>query len=363
MVALQICSCMLVWFSPPRPQIPRSHPPPPEAGWTTVSCWCTGFSSYLCVPSSTHLQMPCPAQPVCHVFCTALCECHVHSVDTSLCSPISPSHICIVSLCDLDLPPFFPTLLRQQDFFFFSRQSSKSSVNWAVDVRKQNAGYFVPSWVLFSLLSTSIAQLSCNGDEIHLTSFLVFQSGTGNTCKGFIILAKTSTNQEAHRFCQTGARLKHQKYTASSGGCRQPVSLFLICMTSSCTLFLYCIPSLNCSSWVVFFPPPSVYFCFTVIFTHPICLHSHGCSCFKTSQFTPTHDITDTPPPPWSTSVHAKLNRNKTMTQTCNAKWGFRAFAVSICIFWFKKKRLNEGESAGWWFSGSVPKLKSNIPL
>lgn len=58
-----------------------------------------------------HFQMPCPPQPVSHVFCTALCVCHVHSVDTfSLLPPISPSHICIVSLCDLDWPLFFLTV-------------------------------------------------------------------------------------------------------------------------------------------------------------------------------------------------------------------------------------------------------------
>ena len=120
-----LACCLILSTSTPDTQTPPHPTPFPEAGWTTVSCWCTGFSSYLCVTSSTHFQMPCPLQPVSHVFCTALCVCHVHSVDTSLCSPYLPfSHLHCLSLRpgytsfstlpsllqeDRDVPDFFPS--------------------------------------------------------------------------------------------------------------------------------------------------------------------------------------------------------------------------------------------------------------
>lgn len=48
-----------------------------------------------------------------------------------------------------------------------------------------------------------------------------FQHWTSNTCRGFIILAKTSTDSPVQL---SDRRYKAPDYTASSGGCRQPVS-------------------------------------------------------------------------------------------------------------------------------------------
>lgn len=70
---------------------PNPHPSPFRS-WSNHSLLLMYW--LLLFPSSTHFQMPCPPQSLFHVFCTALCVCHVHSVDTSLSSSYLPfSHL------------------------------------------------------------------------------------------------------------------------------------------------------------------------------------------------------------------------------------------------------------------------------
>lgn len=93
-VALQTCSCMLSY---PVHIDPR---PPPLRG---RSYRLLLMSWFLLLPLYSHpapiFQMPCPLQPVCDVLCTALCVCHVHSVDVLSAPPfLHFSHLHCVSL-------------------------------------------------------------------------------------------------------------------------------------------------------------------------------------------------------------------------------------------------------------------------
>ena len=90
-VALQICSCML--SDPSHLLTPDPHPPK-EAGWTTVSCRCTGFSL---LPLCRLIQHPSPhtsSSPVCPVFL-------LHS---SVCSHVHGGHFSLL------FPPYLPLL-------------------------------------------------------------------------------------------------------------------------------------------------------------------------------------------------------------------------------------------------------------
>lgn len=108
-VALQICSCMLsdpVHLDPS--QIPKSHPlsPPPFRSWLNHGLL---LMYWLLLVSLCRIQHPFQNALSTYVsYCSAqLCVYTICIVWTLFSAPpISPSHICIVSLCDLDLTPF-----------------------------------------------------------------------------------------------------------------------------------------------------------------------------------------------------------------------------------------------------------------
>lgn len=233
LIALQICSCMLsdpVHLDPPdRRTLPPPHPK--KAGSTSALLLIYRLLLVPVVPSSTHLQMPCPLQSVSHVFCTALCVCHVHSVDTSLRSPFSPSHICIVSLCDLDLPPFSALLsflwLDIQVADAFPQPPKKLAVLFAPSCR------FQFPWLNSSWSGLVRNQHCMTWDETHLIKW-----------NNVLLLEPNREHLQRFHHLSEGQAWKAPfkvlkmsrtppKYTASSDGCRQPVSLFLICMISS----------------------------------------------------------------------------------------------------------------------------------
>lgn len=159
-------------------QNPKPHPPPSEAGWTTASCWCTGFSLYLNVPSSTHLKTPCPPQPVSHVFCTALCVCHVH-VDTSsllLLSPLLTSTL-ILSIQSGFVPSsstLFPCYKQTGTWFIspFLPFLKMSSCHWVTDICI--CGQML-DWGYFHQHCTSNPKKAIR-DGIHLTKWIILFS-------------------------------------------------------------------------------------------------------------------------------------------------------------------------------------------
>lgn len=79
--------------SPPPPKLVQPRPPvnvlaSPFSVFPSSTHFPNGLSSLVCVMCSAQLCV-----------CVCVCVCHVHNVDS-----FSPSHICIVSLCYLDLP-------------------------------------------------------------------------------------------------------------------------------------------------------------------------------------------------------------------------------------------------------------------
>lgn len=93
-VALQTCSCMLSY-----PVHIDPRPPLPSKAGRTASCWCPGFSSFLCIPIQ-HPSSRCLVLFSLCVTCSApLCVCHVHSVDVLPAPPfLHFSHLHCVSL-------------------------------------------------------------------------------------------------------------------------------------------------------------------------------------------------------------------------------------------------------------------------
>lgn len=90
---------------------PRSlNPFPPPRSWLNHGLL---LMYWLLQVPLCPIQHPSPKCLVCHMFCTALCVCHVHSVDASLlpCLPFSHLH------CLYLQPGFalFPTLLSLQE--------------------------------------------------------------------------------------------------------------------------------------------------------------------------------------------------------------------------------------------------------
>jgi len=117
MVALQICSCMLsdpVHLVPRTLTLPLSKLVEPRSPVDVLASPFTSVSHPAPISKCLvrlNLCLMCSAQ---------LCLYAMYIVRTLLsASPISSSHICIVSLCDLDLPPFSTLLsLLQKDRTF-----------------------------------------------------------------------------------------------------------------------------------------------------------------------------------------------------------------------------------------------------
>lgn len=168
---------------------PRSlnpHPPPPPPALQklveprspvdVLASPCTSVSHPAPISKCLvllNLCLMCSAQ--------ALCVCHIHSVDTSLCSPpISPSHICIVSLCDLDLPPsplYFPCYKKTGTCQISSPPLLLKAPNPHFTDQKMSVP-LVKCWLLFLILDwlwTSMEQLiwDAKRDEIHLMKWTI----------------------------------------------------------------------------------------------------------------------------------------------------------------------------------------------
>lgn len=163
----------VVWSSPPRPEPQNPSPPPSEAGWTTVSCWCTGSSLYLNVPSSTHLKTPRPPQPVSHVFCTAVCVCHVH-VDTSslLLSPLLTSALILSTIWIYFLLLLHLVFLLQKNRNMIDpplqKKKKMSSCYWVTDICICEQ---MLDWVF---LSPALRIQKVTRDGIHLVKWIIY---------------------------------------------------------------------------------------------------------------------------------------------------------------------------------------------